>query len=714
MHSTRYTKWLTPLALSGAVFAAAVYLFVVAVGGAPVWGPVWFAAAALMYLFLPGLLLAKASGLEKKYPQMGVLLPLFLGNGLFVFLYALSMRLHFLWLLRLLPLFLSTAARWLFRNEFSSLKQRTKTWLASPGNLLLLLLWSILLILFTFTYAAKNAHPLAVGDVLMNQDLLWNAGNAESFAIRFIPEDIRFSGVQLRYHYLTELLAGGLAIVTGLSAYDILAFFFGPVQLAALVAALYRLGIFFYEGEEGARRRKALVFTGAVFLFGCASLWKVFLTGKSLFWNNSVYHLVANVNSQGTATLFFAVFCGFLFLLFDKNRQIDFVDVAMLTLSFLMLAFAKGPVAAIAVCGVALAVLWRVAWRKSSPKLLLPAVLLGVLFFFVYTRFFSAGANTSMVFSATGTLGKTWFAPYLQRIWDKNIYLWYAAIPLFMALHTFCMAPAQGFLYLLGLGKDLLHLPSLSGKRLFLHSQVFGGALAFYLFNHYAMSQLYFVFLALLCMTLLAVDQVDKLSAKPVKAAAIAFGAVGLVTTAFLFVNFVGSGARQLGRNTSVIPKYPYETVMNQDDEAAAAWLRAHTDPQTALFATNRIHTGRAAEGLSNLYSGLSGRQGYMEGFKYALTNMGVPEAVIAERLALNGALFTAGTSPEELWRLTQQAGITHLLYSTQFPGEESQLAVFEKVYDSPTVRIYATGAAPYQRHTLYLKDQVVVEKAYS
>ncbi len=35
-------------------------------------------------------------------------------------------------------------------------------------------------------------------------------------------------------------------------------------------------------------------------------------------------------------------------------------------------------------------------------------------------------------------------------------------------------------------------------------------------------------------------------------------GAVGLLTTTVLAVNFVGSGARQLLRNLDIIEKYPY------------------------------------------------------------------------------------------------------------------------------------------------------------
>ena len=124
-------------------------------------------------------------------------------------------------------------------------------------------------------------------------------------------------------------------------------------------------------------------------------------------------------------------------------------------------------------------------------------------------------------------------------------------------------------------------------------------------------------------MNLLAVDQVTTVRTRAGKAFCTLCGAVGLATSAVLVINFTGSGMRQLARNLDIIPKYPYVSTASAGDEAAMKWLQSNT-PQDAVFATNRIHSmANASDGISSLYTAMSGRQAYMEGYTYAVTNMG-------------------------------------------------------------------------------------------
>ena len=83
-----------------------------------------------------------------------------------------------------------------------------------------------------------------------------------------------------------------------------------------------------------------------------------------------------------------------------------------------------------------------------------------------------------------------------------------------------------------------------------------------------------------------------------------------------------------------------------------------------------------------------------MEGFQYAVTNMGVPEVMVQERLDVNYALFSASSTPYEIRTLCARYGITHILYSRQMGGDEEQLKAFPCVYSGPDVRIYQISAA--------------------
>ena len=164
---------------------------------------------------------------------------------------------------------------------------------------------------------------------------------------------------------------------------------------------------------------------------------------------------------------------------------------------------------------------------------------------------------------------------------------------------------------------------------------------------------------------------------------------MGLATTVVLVINFTGSGMRQLGRNLDIIPKYPYVSTVRAGDEEAMIWMRENTE-QDAVFATNRIHTmANTNDGISSIYSALSGRQAYMEGYTYAITNMGVSEKVVSEKRAVNEALFSAQTTGEQISQLCKENGIDYLVYSTQYEGDTEQLSGFPCVFSNEDVEIY-------------------------
>ena len=166
---------------------------------------------------------------------------------------------------------------------------------------------------------------------------------------------------------------GALSIVSGIACYDIYVFYAGPLVLAALLCCLYALGICFYRGH----RNKALLFTFAMFLFNCASLWTALTNGTGSFGNTNMMHLITNVNAQGTAAVFVSVF---VILFIEMARRCFDVSWMYLTVflgSFALVCFAKGPAAAIVVCSFAVTMLF-VLFRKPRWSRALTA-LAGVL-----------------------------------------------------------------------------------------------------------------------------------------------------------------------------------------------------------------------------------------------------------------------------------------------------------------------------------------------
>ncbi len=674
------TKWaLIALCLTG-------YLLLVRLSGGSLTGMFWFWLCLLGYLVLPGLLLVRVLGLHRQLPAGGgMLMAVLLGTGFLCALYCFCMRLGFLWVLRLLPPLL--AVLWLlicWRPRRTA--EQIRAALSDGHFLLYAALAAGLILLFGFSVSVKNAHPAVAGGLLPNQDLMWNIGNANSFKIAFPPQDIRFSEVRLTYHYLTEMTEGILSLVSGLAAWDIIAFYIGPAVLIALVAALRLAGSCFYDGSED----KTDAFVLGLFLFNCASTFAALTNGRGLFYNYNLLYLVTNINGQATALIFASIFLSLFTVMARRKFAVSWRYLGAFLGCFVLLCFAKGPLAAIMTCSFAITMLLVLVRRDRPQRIKALAALAGVvgIFAVVYTNFYASGVNTSVRLGLK-TFEQSVLNPLLGAIWSENLYLWYLALPVAALVLLFCMLPLQLPLYLRGLWGDIRALPRLPAERLLVNGGAVGGALAYFLFWHPSYSQIYFVLFAIYCIDLLAADQVGRPMGRAAKRVLAVLGAVGLLTTAVLAVNFVGSGARQLLRNLDLIEKYPYPAVSTAEDEAAADWLRENTE-NDAIFATNRIDLfPGTGEGVSCIYTALSGRQAYMEGYTYAVTNMGVSEAVVTEKKTVNAAFFSAATPPEEVLRLARENGIGYLVVSLQFPAEVSQLEPFALVYENDLVQIY-------------------------
>lgn len=600
-----------------------------------------------------------------------------------------------------LGVFLSLAGSMAMRLKRCRKRKRTS---ACPGwhkGLPLILFWAFLA-LISAAGAVQFAHPSAVGEIAPSQDFFWNLGNAESFLLSFPPQDLRFHGVTLTYHYLTELLAAGLSMLSGLPVYDVLAFYQTPILLALAVWVLWQLGDTVYKGCRG----KKIALLACVFLLGCASLYKVWPNGQSRFWNTEIRHVLTNINGQTTATIFLALFSLLFWQLCRQGFRAGPGLFVPALFAFAGLCFAKGPVAGIVAIATASTCLLLALRRKSGCRrgALLFALLIGGGFVLLYWYYFAAGASTSMAFDVSGTLEKSYFANILALLRAKAPALAGVSLPFFMVLQVFCMTPATFFLYLRGLFADLYVLPRLDGSHLYWNAAAIGGLAAFFLFDHYAMSQIYFGFVGLFFLNLLAIDKMDRLrewlkplgriGGKVTAGILVAFCCVGLVTGCLMNASLMHQGFSIL-RNPVAAAREELEShgriSLTASEEKGMEWLRQSAGAE-ALFATNRIHTGQAEEGLSNVYSGLCGYPAYMESFKYAVSNMGVSIEEVENRLNVVESLFNPETAPEKIQELCQEKGIRYLAYCPHFFGSEEQLKSFEKIYDSPELRIYDLG----------------------
>ncbi len=668
------------LALCAACLA--VYAALACLSGGHVWAIAWTAVCTALWLYLPGRFWLDALRMRGRLPGMDHALAVLYGAGFLAVTACFAIRLQILWLLRFAPpalglVWLALALRRGARPHFA--------WMRAGTGATLLAGWGALCALYALTVSVKNAHPAAAGQIVPNQDVLWNIGNAASFALGFPPQDIRFSGVRLAYHYLTELLTGALSLAGGLSCWDLVTLYLGPPLLAALVLCVFSFGRYFYGGSEA----RGLALCALLFCFQCASMGAALLDGEGLFSNTNLMHLVTNVNSQATAVIFVSLFAALFIAVAQRGFAADWPMLATFLCSAVMMSFAKGPAAAIAICSFAVTMLFLLARRpKSLAKWTLCFAGCIGTFCAVYFVVFASGANNS-VHLGYRTVEMSQVYAWLAPIRGINTAVWWACVVLAALATCFLMQPLQFALYLRGLWRDVRGLWGLPVQRLFANGVVAGGWLAYYLFWHPSYSQLYFALIAIFFMNVLAVDALARLRRGAFARFAAVCGAAGFLTFGVLLVNFTGSGLRQLGRNLDVIEKYPYASTATAGDEAAMEWLRANS-AEDAVFATDRIHRmANVTDGISNLYTALSGRQAYMEGYTYAVTNMGVSEALLSEKQAVNAALFDAAADSAATAALCRENGVDYLVDSLQYPGGVAEGEELALVYENESVKIY-------------------------
>lgn len=561
------------------------------------------------------------------------------------------------------------------------------TFSAETVRLWPLAVWGIAVLLCSLS-ASSFAHPEAVGAVTPSQDFFWNLGNVQSFLNGFPPQDLRFSGVVLRYHYLTELLYAGLCMGTGLPAYDVTAFYGAPLVLAGAVFALCQLARGLFEKKY----QRALTVAG-LFVFGCAGLYKLLPAGLSPFWNSGIQHLVTNINAHATAVLLLAAFA----LLYRQAGERGFSPKAGETwaaaAAFALLCIAKGPVAGIVAIAVGCAGVVLAFRRENRVSSLVFGLAIAAGFGLLYITFFSAGASTSMVFNPAGTLEKSWFVNYIRLFSTRWPVLRGPILAAFALLQTFCFCPPVFAGWLLGLPRDIRDLfkGSISSLRLVANAAAVGGFAAFYLFDHYAMSQIYFGFCGMFFMGLLAVDNLACVRAKAVRGLLAVLAAVsaltGLCTWGYLArqgVQLIADGGQTMAQAALAdAARLP----LTAADEVAMDWLARQPE---GLFATNRIHTGAALEGLSNVYSGLSGRGAYMESFKYAVSNMGVADSEVTARVVWVETLFAQDTTYEQAAQMCRQAGVKYVVFREGAPGSEAAFVGLTPAFAAEGVRIYS------------------------
>ena len=634
------SKVLSRISFAALTAACLTYCAAVTLAGGSVLRFGWYLVLTAVLIFLPGGALA-----DFFVPELS-------GAGRFAVRYALGIALLYLnfvaagclgapvYAMFAVPFVLSL---WQLRRIFRAKKKPCFT--VSPPAALIILAFSAALFVYAFSGVLAFAKTSAAGNMEYHQDMMWSIGNGAAVQFGFPLRDIRAEGGFLYYHYLADAVPGFLALAGNLLPYEASAFYNYPIVLFVLCLAVF----------------------AAAETYGAKKMWAAALPFAILFFNGfsspATLDLLRNMNGVAAAS---ALCCTLLYLLFWAERR-SFPWSIKSAVAFMLcegvLLLSKNLYGILIFCAIIAAVIvgGLVQRRFFKFPLLLAALSAGV--FGLLWKFIFSHAINNLLF-------EQWISP-LGVIKNLVFYL-----PLGFAL------------YLISLVLSVAHFKTLSFGRLVVNAAALGGILAYFLFHHYSSSQVYFILAALLFIWFCALDALTLLeNTKPLQQAAAVLCGVSLIGCAAGLLPVGQKGVQIALRCAGLRPDYPYTvSTVTVGDEQAALWLRENMQ-KDEIFAVNRnAKDPAAAEGTWHYYTAMSGRQAFVESWRYTI-DYGYDYHALRHRLEQVSDVIFAAHDITAIYPLAQEYGIDYLLVS--LPQQKAPFTGALPVFSTDTTQIY-------------------------
>ncbi len=598
-----------------AVFAAAVWL-----GGFGLFGFARYLAACALILMLPGFALARM--LVKDVCACAYAgLSYCLGAAfLFVNFAAAGLLGLPVWAMFVLPCALGLwgAARlWRERKP------------VRLGTHHALLLWTgaALAFLCVFLGVLPFAHASAAGNMQYHQDMMWSVGNAAAVRYGFPLADIRCADGFLNYHYLSDALAGFLALFSGTAPYDALCAYHYALLLPVLVCSVYAAA-----RGYGAKPLTCAVLPAAVVLLSGAGVAQAML---------------CNLNGVAAASL---IACTALTLVFRNSSDAKGLEAfALVILTALM---SKNLYGMLIVCALAAAFVFALIVQRRA--------------------LWRAGA---MALSGAALFAAVWVLLYSKAINNLVFEPWCSPARLLETLGT--SMPLGLLLWAAAVVCGIAQARTLELSRLTVHAAAAGGFLAYALFYHYSASHTYFLYAGMLFAWFAALGArlPGRLRGKTaVKRAAVFLcalaAAAGFALSAPALAQSARHGVQTALRCAQLRPEFPAASdSVTAGDEEAVLWLRDNMRDDE-VFAVNRNAKDMAVgEGTWHYYTAMSGKQAYVESWRYAM-DYGYEYHELRRRLEDVSDVLFAQTDAADAFAIARENGIDWLFVSKAVRAE--------------------------------------------
>lgn len=504
--------------------------------------------------------------------------------------------------------------------------------------------------LFAAAFTLCGMLPYARIDLTKNfflhQDMMWSVSNAASVYNGFPVPDMRFAGTMLHYHYLNDVTAGMLAVVTGQAAYEVFCFYWYMAVAIVLIVAAYQSAGYFTDNEL----LKCIMPFAVLFCVGG--------TGASQY--------ISNMNGQGSATL---TLCGGLALLDHAENTVSqktnkarfFLNCLAFTGVGFVITMFKSTIGALFLLANLAACVVGLFTKKTKWQNAVWTVCMAAGFAVAYIPILSHAVN-NLVFSGLSGLRNILPQLFKHAVLGVGVY----AICLFSILKNF---------------------KKLSFLELCVNAMFAGGVVAFLVFSHYSYSQVYFILIAIPVMWMCCCGSLGA-AMKKSKFVTCALCGVILCTGVYNSLTLLPSartGVQALLRIYDLRSSDYDEANMTADDYHAMVWLRDNTD-QDRVFATNRNNKYfQQADGVFHYYTAVSQRQCYLESYRYTMDYSGDYWEVRRRLEQVSDRIFY-DLPEKDAFETAAEEKIDYLVVFKKIDHPQWQR---EPVYENGTVTIY-------------------------
>lgn len=556
-----------------------------------------------------------------------------------------------------------------------------------------------------FTY--PNSQLLS--KISTYQDMLWHFGNVETLAGAFPAMDPRVSGITFKYHYFVDLFYAICMRGTGVSA-EAQIMSVAPIIISYITVG----GLYALAKELIISKRKQIIFILiALFSNMCNTF---FVTGTKSVESLYTNHILNNVNSIAyalSATMIFSVIVIRFIKLkkYSKEKLMGFCICAII-LIFVCTGL-KGPFAAVMVVGlVAVSIISLIVKSKYSKIIAVFTSAVAIPFTIIYMLLLSNPAGGGGVeLTIYDTVGRSIFGNIIRGGGpNREVLFSLLSIPaeFILVLGGFSI-PFLIYVveYLIGISKkDKTEIVKNDLIIIFLITTSIVGCGAFFLLSQSGLSQIYFMFVIIPFIQIIAFKWMDdKLKIRSnleesnkKSVGSIIYKCIVVFSILFIIGGLINSTVDFIKGFKSTV----YETKINEDknikpggyyinknEYESMLWMKENTS-EDSIFISDRQSIGEGIpkeDFLQNrffYFSAYSGRKAFLEGYSYS----SISEEMLSEKLDVLSKIYD--NDYNEKYDLAKNNGIDYIVVSElinpNFKIDDDRINV---VYSNEDIKIY-------------------------